>query len=286
MLHQGANPRPGTIPLPLHLRQRPVTMTFPLSEVPGPRRTSAEDFPLPGVRRVPPDTGLPPVKKIGKHPTVMHMGRGGDDRRDQLGTAVDPDMSLHPKEPLIALSRLMHLGIPPPVLALRRTRRTDDRGVHNGPGVNLETVLLEIFPDESKEPRSQLMTLQQMAELADGGLVRHGLPPEVDPDEAAHGSGIVERFLDRRVREIEPVRQEGNPSQALDADRRAAAALALGVERLEDGRKLRLGNEAVHHVEKLFAAGGFAGLLETFVREGLLAPGGSPRQGSREIIES
>ena len=74
-------------------------------------------------------------------------------------------------------------------------------------------------PIESKEPLSQMMTLQQMTELADGGLVRRGLPPEVDSDETAQDPGIVERFLDRRVREIEPVLQEVDPQQALDADR-------------------------------------------------------------------
>ena len=80
--------------------------------------------------------------------------------------------------------------------------------------------------------------------------------------------------------------QEVDPQQALDADRRAAAALAPGIERLEDGRKIRPGNEAVHLVEEPLPAGGFTVLLEPFVGEGLLAHGGSPRQGSREIIES
>ena len=126
----------------------------------------------------------------------------------------------------------------------------------------LEALLLEVFPDESKEPRSQPMTSQQMAGLAEGDLVRHGLPPEVDPDEAAQDPGIVERFLDRRVREIEPVRQKVNPPQALDADRRAAAALAPGVERLDDGRKLRPRNEAVHLVEESFPADGLTVFLE------------------------
>ena len=147
-------------------------------------------------------------------------------------------------------------------------------------------VLLEGLPDERKEPLSQLVALQQRTELADGGLVRHGLPPEVDAGEPTQHPGIVERFLHRRVREIDPVRQERNPSQALNADRWAAAALASRVKRLDDGRKLRPGNEAVHLVEEPFPAGRLAGLLETFVGEVLLAPGGSPRQGSREIIES
>ncbi len=140
MLHQGSNPRPGTIPLPLRLRQRAVTVTLPLGEVLRSRRIPAEDLPLPGVRRVPPDTGLPPVKELGKDPRVMPMGRGGDDRMDQLGAAVNPEMSLHAKVPRVALLRLMHLGIPPPVLILGGTRRADDRGVHKGPGVNLEAV--------------------------------------------------------------------------------------------------------------------------------------------------
>ncbi len=59
-------------------------------------------------------------------------------------------------------------------------------------------------------------------------------------------------------------------------------ALAPGVKRFNDDRKLRLGNEAVHLLEKLFPAGGFTGLLETFVGKDLLAYSGSPRQ---EIIK-
>ena len=80
--------------------------------------------------------------------------------------------------------------------------------------------------------------------------------------------------------------QEVNPPQALDADRRAAAALAPGVERLDDGRKFRPGNEAVHLVEELFPAGGLTVFLESFLSEGLLAHGNSLCQGPREITES
>lgn len=56
-------------------------------------------------------------------------------------------------------------------------------------------------------------------------------------------------------------------------------ALASGVKRFNDGCKLclGLGNEAVHLLKKLFQAGGFAGLPETFVGKGLLAYSGSPR---------
>jgi hypothetical protein len=175
---------------------------------------------------------------------------------DQLGAAVNPDRSLHAEEALIPFLRLMHFGVSLPILVLRGTRRVDDPGVHGGPGMDLEAVLLEVLPDEGKEPLPQMMALQHMTELADGSFVRHGLPPEIDADELTHGSGIVERFLHRRVREIEPVRQEGNPSQALDADRRTAATLAPRVKRLSGSRKLRPRDELFHLLEKLFAAGG------------------------------
>ena len=129
-------------------------------------------------------------------------------------------------------------------------------------------------PIESKEPLSQMMTLQQMTELADGGLVRRVLPPEVDSDETAQDPGIVERFLDRRVREIEPVLQEVDPQQALDADRRAAAALAPGIERLEDGRKLGPRNEAGPSRRETVRGGWACGTSRTLRRRGSLGAWG------------
>jgi hypothetical protein len=50
--------------------------------------------------------------------------------------------------------------------------------------------------------------LQQMPEAAHRGLVRRRLAAQVDADEAAHRRRIKERFLDRRVGQVEPLLQE------------------------------------------------------------------------------
>jgi hypothetical protein len=51
------------------------------------------------------------VQQLGQHRVVGDIGRRRRHRVDQLGAAVDPEMRLHPKIPLISLFGLMHLGI-------------------------------------------------------------------------------------------------------------------------------------------------------------------------------
>ena len=62
----------------------------------------------------------------------MHIRRRGRDRMNQLGLAIHTNMRLHAEVPLVALLRLMHLGIPRLGPVLRRTGRTDDSRVHDG----------------------------------------------------------------------------------------------------------------------------------------------------------
>jgi hypothetical protein len=74
--------------------------------------------------------------------------------------------------------------------------------------------------------------LEQVAEAAHRRLVRHRLAAEVDPDKAPHRRRIVERLLDRRVRQIEPLLQKIDAQHPLDPDRRPAIA-RLRIERLD-----------------------------------------------------
>ena len=52
---------------------------------------------------------------------------------------------------------------------------------------------------------AQIVGLQQMAEAAHRGLVRHRLAAQINADEIAHGQRIVECLFHRRVRQVEPV---------------------------------------------------------------------------------
>jgi hypothetical protein len=76
------------------------------------------------------------------------------------------------------------------------------------------------------------MRLEQMAEPAHRRLVRHRLTAKVDANKMPHRLRIVERLLDCRVGQIEPVLQEIKAQHPLDPDRRAAIAW-LRIKRLD-----------------------------------------------------
>ena len=104
----------------------------------------------------------------------MHIGRCGCDRMDQLRLAIHPNMRLRPEVPLVALLSLMHLVIPLLGPVCRRTGRTDDGGIHNGPSAHLQPLLRQIFPDPGKVLLAQLVGFREMPELADRRLLGHG----------------------------------------------------------------------------------------------------------------
>jgi hypothetical protein len=47
---------------------------------------------------------------------------------------------------------------------------------------------------------AQIVLLEQMPEVQDGGFVGRRLAAEVDADEAPQGEGVIKRFLRRRIR--------------------------------------------------------------------------------------
>jgi hypothetical protein len=117
----------------------------------------------------------------------MDIGGCGRHGMNQLGLAIHPNMDLHAKMPLVPLLGLMHLGIPLLLAILRRTRRADDRGVDNGASAYLQPLRRQRLPDPSKALLAQLVRFQEMPELADRGLIGHGLAAQINPDELSHG---------------------------------------------------------------------------------------------------
>jgi hypothetical protein len=49
--------------------------------------------------------------QIGQYRAIRNVGGRDDGGMDQLGSAVDAEMRLHPEIPLVVLLRLMHLRI-------------------------------------------------------------------------------------------------------------------------------------------------------------------------------
>ena len=79
-----------------------------------------EDIGLTLVGRVAPDFGFLAMKEIRQDCGVVDIGGGGHDRMDDLGLAVDTNMGLHPKKPLVALPGLVPIGITFLLLVLGR----------------------------------------------------------------------------------------------------------------------------------------------------------------------
>ena len=88
------------------ITQRAVAASFLVGKVPGIRRMFADHLALPGVGRVSPHPGFPAVQQVGKQLRVMHIGRRGGHRVNQLSAAIDAYVGFHAKVPLVGLEHM------------------------------------------------------------------------------------------------------------------------------------------------------------------------------------
>src|SRR5215472_6951837 len=111
MLDFGAHLRFGPVFRALALVHDTAMAIAAVDEVLRSRGVPADHRPLAAIGLVAPHAGFVPVQQIGQHRTVGDIGRRRHRRVDQLAAAVDAKMRLHAEIPLVALLRLMHLGI-------------------------------------------------------------------------------------------------------------------------------------------------------------------------------
>ena len=202
----------------------------------------------------------------------MDIGGCGRHGVNQLRLTVHTNRRLHAEIPLVALLGLMHLRIPLLLAVLRRTGRTNDGRIHDGPLVDLHAVSRQIGTDPRKALLAQLMGFQQMPKLTARRLVGSRLTPQITPHKLPHGARVIQRFLHRRIRQVEPLLQTMEPQHALDPHRWTARPVGLGIQRLDDRHQFRPGHHAIHFVEKLLAASGLAILFKRDVGKYLLVP--------------
>ncbi len=150
---------------------------------------------------------------------------------DDFDPTVDAKMRLHAEIPLVALFGLVHLRVAGLLFILGRTRRVNDRGIHNRATGKFQALGFKMFVDEFKHPPAKIMRLQKMQETADGRLIGHRLAAKINADKTPHRQRVVQRLFCSRVRQVEPLLQAVNPQHSLDA-KRPAASLGLGIKRL------------------------------------------------------
>ena len=210
MLALGAHLRFVSILQALGRRQWGVAARLRLGEVTDLWRYAANNLSLFDMGAVATHARLAPVQQLLQGLAIVNVGRGCHDRVNQLGLAVHSHMRLHAEVPLISLLDLVHLWVALTRFVLGRRRGVDNRCVHDRSHGNRHALGAQVAPDLFKQPPAQTMLLQQMPELAHRGLIGHGLSPQINAHEGAHRHRLVQRFLHRRIREIERVRKKIN----------------------------------------------------------------------------
>ena len=117
---------------------------------------------------------------------------------DQPGPAIYPDMRLHPEIPLLALAGLVHLGVARFVAFLVELGALMMVASTIVPVPTFRPFAAKMLVDGGKYLCSKLVLLQQVAELANRGLVRHRLTAEIDAGKLPHRSRVIQRLLHRR----------------------------------------------------------------------------------------
>src|SRR5437773_9983648 len=277
VLDLGPDLRLGAILGPLFWRQIAIATTALLGEVLGPRRVLPKQFPLASVSGVAVDPPLAAVQKVRQSVLVMNIGRTRRHRMNQLGLAVYTDVGLHPEVPLVTLLRLLHLGVPLAVLILGRTGRVDDGGIDDGTGGNLQALRLQMSVDRGKQLPAQIMALEQMTKAQDRGLVGRRLAPQINAHKLPHRQRVVQRFLRRRIRKVEPLLQEIDPQHPFQPNWRPSAR-AFAVYRLNQRAQLLPWHYPIHLREKPRPARRLGVLLESGVAQRHLSHPSRPVQ--------
>ena len=184
---------------------------------------------------------------------VVDVGRRTPDRVHQAGLGIGTDVGLHAEVPLVALFRLVHLGVPLAAGVLGRTRRGNQRGIDHRAGTQHQSFVAQHVVDQREDLHGQLVFPQQMAKTQDRALVGQPGGPVVQPRELAIQRHVVQRFFQRRVAQAEPLLHEVKAQHRLDRKGRAASSALRGKRRYQRNQ-VGPRYDAVHLVEKLALA--------------------------------
>ena len=102
-----------------------------MGEVLGLRGMPTDQFLLTRIGVVTINAPLFTVQQVGQSLLVVHVGCRHHRAMGQSRAAIHADTEFHAELPLLAFAGLAHLRIPCILGVLRRTRRTDDCGIHN-----------------------------------------------------------------------------------------------------------------------------------------------------------
>lgn len=196
------------------------------------------------VARIGKDVTLLTVEQLARLRDVADVGSSAHHRVHQTRVGIHPDVGLHAKVPLVALSGLEHLGVAAACAVLGRARCRNQGGVHHRALAQHEPVLEQHSVDHVEHLARQVVLLQQVSETQDGGFIGQRIFPDVEPRELAKHGRVIESLFHRRVREVELLLQKVD---AQEHRHRIRGASAIGARRRHVRRNQRLKLTPRHH---------------------------------------
>ena len=137
----------------------------------------------------------------------------------------------------------------------------DDRGIDDRAVRDLDALRFEMAMDLAEELLAQMVSLEEMAELQDRGLIGHRLPAEVDAHELTHGDRFIQGFFRPRIGEVEPLLEEIDAQHAFKSHGRPAV-ISLRIMGRDHRTEVVPGHHFLHVREEFLPTGGFAIGLE------------------------
>src|SRR5712692_3843891 len=163
--------------------------------------------------------------------------------------AVHPDMRLQTEVPLLSLPGLMHLRVALAGLVLGGGRRMDNGRIHDRTRRNADALGLQMHVHSLQHQTAQFVLLQQMAEAADGCLVRRRRNPEIHANESAQRCRFVQRLFHPGIRQVEPLLNKVRPQHDREAHR-LPSVTRLRVVRTHQSLHRRPRNYTLHLLQK------------------------------------
>jgi hypothetical protein len=210
------------------------------------------------------------VKQLTRLGHVIDVGRRADQRVHDARLGVHADVRLHAVMPLVALLRLVHLRVTLTAGILRRARRGNDGGVHDGAGAHEQTLLGKMGVDLLEQRLGQVVGDQQAAKLQQRGGIGHRLSRQVDAHEVPQRLAVVDRILEGFIGQAVPLLEQVHAKHLGNAHRLAADTRPLvGYSGSITAIKRAHGTTSLHVGEKLLAAGSL--LLQSVLGAGKAA---------------
>jgi len=140
------------------------------------------------IGRVASDPRLPTMQQVFQQLQVMHIGGRCRNRMNDLGLAVDANIHLHTKIPLIPFLGLMHLRIARLFPVYGGARSIDDAGIQNSAAGDPQLLRLKVFANRLKQLLTQPIPFQQMPKVEIRHFIRHRGTSEINAHKAAYGT--------------------------------------------------------------------------------------------------